>query len=382
VRPPQDTPSRRRFLRNASRVALAAPLVGGLPASSLARVPEANEAVRLGWIGVGGRGTSLLRSALNSVSVANLTVGAICDIDPAARHRAIEMCGAMAPVGIHDYKDLLARKDIDAIVIATPIYLHAEHAVAVLEAGKHTYCEKPLGTKPQDVKAIYDAVKKSGKRFQIGFQWRYHSGFLGLVDTVQSGKVGKVNFLEGQRHSPGYPTSGWYIDRKLSGDLIVEQAVHEMNVFCWLLGSHPLRAAGFGGINALEGIPAERTIMDHYAVTYEFPEDVTLTYSHCVYAPSGFGGLHMTVIGSDARATRLDGTTDLTLTQDGKRQKVDLPPLRNATELALQSFVSCVREDKEPLANIEAGRHATLMALLGRTAIHERRIVEWREVAL
>ena len=100
----------------------------------------------------------------------------------------------MKPAGIHDYKELLARKDIDAVFVATPIYLHPEHAVAVLESGKHCYCEKPLGPTPEGVKMIYDAVKKSGKKFQVGFQWRYHSGFLGFVDQLQGRRRGQDLF--------------------------------------------------------------------------------------------------------------------------------------------------------------------------------------------
>ena len=381
-----DTPgkivSRRRFLRNGS-LAAGVPLVAaGLPAASLANVQDANEFLRLGWIGVGGRGTSLLDRALRSVSVSTLKVNAICDIDPKARDRAIKKCGAMKPVGIHDYKDLLERDDIDAVFVATPIYLHAEHGCAVVSAGKHCYCEKPLAPTAEQVKQLYDCVKKSGKKFQVGFQWRYHSGFLGFVDQVQSGAAGKLSFVNGFRHVGGYPESGWYMDREKSGDLIVEQAVHEMNVFCWMLRSHPLRAAGFGGINALEGRPADRTMMDSYGVTYEFPGNIRLNYSHVIYAAGGFGGLDLTVYGGRHQACALEGTTSLFVTREGKRTKVDLPPLKDATEAAIQSFARSIREDKEPLANVDAGRHATLMSILGRTAIHQKRVVEWKEVAL
>jgi len=380
---PQNDVSRRRFLTVAGTAA-GGSLLAGLPASSLGNILGANDFLNLGFIGVGGRGSALLGHSLNSVSVSTLKVAAICDIDEKARNTAVERCGGMKPLGIHDYRDLLARKDVDAVVIATPIYLHAEHATAALKAGKHCYCEKPLGPVKEDVKAVYDAVKSSKKRFQIGFQWRYHNGFLALADVLQSGGIGKVNFVTGARHVPGYPTSGWYVDRKLSGDLIVEQAVHEMNIFCWVLKAHPLRAVGFGGINALKGVPPERTIMDHYSVTYEFPENITLQYSHCVYTPAGFGGLHQTFYGSEGRGASLEDTTRLSVTKDGQRTKTDvpLPKDQDATEIAIQSFAKCVREDKEPLANVDAGRNATLMAILGRTAIHERRAAEWKEVAM
>ena len=90
----------------------------------------------------------------------------------------------------------------------------------------------------------------------------------------------------------------------------------------------------------------------------------------------------MTVFGDAGKALELEGTVNLSVTSKGKKTKVDLPPLKDSTELAIQSFARSIREDKEPLANVDAGRHATLMSLLGRTAIHEKRVVEWKEVAL
>ncbi len=379
---PEKKPlSRRRFMKTAS-FAAGAPIAAGLPAASLGNIAGANEFLRMGWIGVGGRGSSLLGRALESVSVSTLKVNAICDIHRGRRDAAVQRCGGMNPVGIYDYRELLDRKDVDVVVIATPIYLRREHAVAAAESGKHVYCEKPLGRTPEEVRDVYEAVKKSPGKFQVGFQWRYQGGFLGLAKTLQSGAIGKVNFVQAQRHVGGYPTSGWYIDRNLSGDLIVEQAVHEMNIFCWVLGSHPLRAAGFGGINELRGIPANRSIMDHYTVSYDFPGNMSLRYSHCVYTPNGFGGLDFTFIGSGRRAASLEGTTKLFVTENDKKTETKLEPWGDATAAAIQHFAKSIREDKTPLCDVEAGRHATLMAILGRTAIHEGRVVDWSEVAL
>jgi predicted dehydrogenase len=186
----------------------------------------------------------------------------------------------------------------------------------------------------------------------------------------------------GRRHISGYPTAGWYGDPKLSGDLIVEQAVHEMNIFCWMLDSHPERAVGIGGINALQNSPPGRKLMDHYAVSYEFPRKITVNYTHCVYTPAGFGGLYQEVYGSDSRGAILENTVELSVTKEGKRTPVPMPPLRDSTELAIQSFAKSIREDTEPLANVDAGRRATLMAILGRTAIYENRSVPWSEVAM
>ena len=374
-----ESVSRRRFIKKAG-LAASAPIVAGLPAASLSNVVGANDFLRLGWIGVGTRGSALLKRALDSVSVSTLKVAAICDIHEGRRGAAIKQCGGMNPVGLHDYRRLLDRNDIDAVFIATPVHLHREHAVAAVNADKHVYCEKPLGRTPQDVKDVYDAVKQSRKRFQVGFQWRYQEGFKAFVDVVQDGTIGQARFVEAERHVGGYPTVDWLVNRDLSGDIIVEQAVHEMNIFCWLLRSHPLRAAGFGGMNEVRE-PPERTILDHYVLSYGFPNDVALRYSHCIYTPAGFEGVRFAVFGSEKRGAAYAGT-NLSVTKDGNRTKVDLPAWGDATLAAIRSFAECVREDREPLSNVDAGRWATLTAILGRTAIYEQRVVEWSEVAL
>lgn len=371
--------SRREFVkRSGTGVAAGTAALAGFPAVLESGTAGNQEEVRLAWIGVGGRGSSLLSQAMDHVSTSNLRVTAICDVDPRARERGIRRCGSMRPAGIDDYRRVLEMKDVDAVFIATPIYLHAEMAVAAAQAGKHTYCEKPLGRTAGEVKAIRDAVRKAGIRFQVGFQWRYDVRWQNSVKRVQEGEIGPVHFISASRHVGGYPTSGWYIDRNLSGDLIVEQAVHEMNVFCWLMQGPPLLAAGFGGINALAGVPETRTIMDHYTVSFEFPGDVHLSYSHCVYTAPGADGLEQMVLGNRAAMDLRNATVH----RDGKTTPTEFESLPNATGRAIASFVDCVRNDREPLSNLEAGRNATLMAILGRTAIHEKRVARWEEVAL
>jgi predicted dehydrogenase len=285
----------------------------------------------------------------------------------------------MRPVGIEDYRKVLELKDIDGVVVATPIPLHKEMGVAAAQAGKHCYMEKPLGRTPEEVKALYQAVKASRIRFQVGFQWRYHVTWQDTIAKIHAGEIGKIHFIQAYRHIGGYPESGWYVDKTLSGDLIVEQAVHEMNIFCWLMKGPPLAAVGFGGINALANRPPNRTIMDHYSLTYEFPEGVHLSYSHCVYMPGIPGsGLKQLVCGNQTAADLVTGT----IYQGGQTVKADYPEISEPTGKALAAFVDCVRNDTEPLCNVDAGRNATLMSILGRTAIYEKRQATWKEVAL
>ena len=374
--------SRRDFVKSSALAAM--PLALGLPSILSAKNP--GDQAQVGFIGPGGRGSSLLASIINQVSSSNVRVAAICDIDEGRLNTAIERSPGPKPDGYKDYRKLLERKDLDAVFIATPVYLHSEMAVAALEAGKNVYCEKPMGRTPQECRAVMDAVKKAGAdkptggpKFQVGFQWRYQEVWQRSIELVQKGEIGKVLFLKAQRHTTGdLPrATPWYFKRDLSGDIIVEQAVHEMNIFCWLLNAHAEKAAGLGGIGRFVDQPAGRSVMDHYSLCLEFPQGVRISYSHCFFAPQGFAGLHQHVYGEQGGIDLVDGVVH----KDGKATRLDVDRV-DATEAAIKHFFKCVHEDTPVLANAEAGYRATMTAILGRTAIHSGKAVSMSDPAM
>ena len=122
---------------------------------------SANDSVRVGFIGVGNRGSLLLR---NMLKVPGVKVVAICDIDPATLKAAIDAATAAghSPDAYAEYRKLFDRKDIDAIVIATPADFHKEMAIASLEVGKHVYCEKPMAVTPEDCRQVTNAAGAAG----------------------------------------------------------------------------------------------------------------------------------------------------------------------------------------------------------------------------
>jgi myo-inositol 2-dehydrogenase/D-chiro-inositol 1-dehydrogenase len=139
---------RREFLSAAAALA-------GSAALSSAQDRE----IRTGFIGVGSRGGSLLKQ---TVTQQNVKVAAICDIDPETRDRALSLAGRDNPKSLTQWKAMLDLKDVDAVFIGTPCYLHAEMAAACLEAGKYVYCEKPLGITPEQIALVLRAARRSG----------------------------------------------------------------------------------------------------------------------------------------------------------------------------------------------------------------------------
>jgi predicted dehydrogenase len=350
------------------------------PAVLSAQSPSSE--IRAGIIGVGGRGSNLLGRILQSPGV---KLVAICDIDPEALKRAAETAKDQSPELMTDFRRLLDRKDIDAVFIATPVNLHKEMAVAALEVHKHLYLEKPMGRTAEDVKAVYQASRSSRGLLQVGFQLRHDPFRSAAVKHIREGGIGRVVYMQANRHTTDLPRrTAWYFDASVSGNMIVEQAVHIVDIMNWLMNGHPVKAYASGGIHAYRDQPPGRTTYDHYIAIYEYPDDVRLAFSHIFFDPSGFSGITERVWGTEYAIDLPTATVYKLDPQARERAQPEKLAVERAGEnmnqLAVDAFFGSVREKREPLNNAEWGRLATLTAIMGRTAIEEQRIVRWDEV--
>jgi predicted dehydrogenase len=186
--------TRRRFLQSAA----AAPLVYSVASGR----PAASDRITVGFIGVGTMGRGHLGSLLG---MADVQVLAVCDVEPTRREDAKkrvedryskqkEKADYKGCAAFNDFRELLARKDIDAVVIATPDHWHALPCVEAAKAGKHIYCQKPLTHTVSEGRKIVDAVKKANVIFQTGSQQRSEFGgnFRKAVELVRNGIIGKI----------------------------------------------------------------------------------------------------------------------------------------------------------------------------------------------
>ena len=222
--------SRRDFLKIGAGAGLAATLSSHRARG--AAQPEEGKPLRVGCIGTGGRGSYLLRQVLELGGVEVVT---ICDINPDNLKRAqdlVEKRSGKRPEGFgayaYDYRQLLARDDIHCVVLATPCYWHSTMYVDAINAGMPFYGEKPLGITAEGVKAVNEAHKKNPNViFQIGFQWGAHPARRDIIQKVREGLIGELLDGSFQRLNSWDTHSRWYAQRKLSGDWMLEQAVHE-----------------------------------------------------------------------------------------------------------------------------------------------------------
>ena len=172
--------------------------VAASTAAGASRVLGANDRIRLGLIGVGGRGSDHVKELVRRKDL-NIAVGAVCDVWRVNREKAaatVEKEFGAKPKTTTDYRELLNWKDVDAVVIATPDFSHPIILKAAVEAGKDAYVEKPFGTTFPEVKAAYQAVKQSRQVVQVGTQRRSDGQFQAAANAVRGGQLGKVTRVE------------------------------------------------------------------------------------------------------------------------------------------------------------------------------------------
>lgn len=349
-----------------------------MPALLQAQSP--NDTIRVAVIGVGNRGSYDLK---NVIKVPGVKIVALCDLDAERLEKAKATVSAAGdePATYTDFRKMLdERKDIDATIIATPVDTHKMIAIDALEVGTNVYCEKPMATTPEDVRLMVAAAKSAKGIFQAGFQLRHDPRRRTAIEFIHSGGIGKVVFLQGYRHTGDLPhETPWYFDRTRSGDNIVEQACHILDLFTWTAGTHPLRAYGSGGINLFKDDPPGRTTMDNYAVIYEFPEDLRLVFSHIYFDPPGFSGIKERVYGAKGA---IDLPTATWIEREKKGEiKLEVPDAgADSTYLSLAAFIDDARGHKTPLNNADSAALSTMVAMMGRKAIYERRVVTWEEM--
>lgn len=210
--------------------------------------------------------------------------------------------------GLAGYQRLLDSQ-LDAVIIETPPYFHPEQASAAVDAGKHVFLAKPIAVDVPGCVTIADAGKRATEKkrvFLVDFQTRAHELYREALRRVRKGDLGKL--IMGEAHYPwrgggrGAPPSGaearlrsWYYVLELSGDFIVEQSIHALDVATWILDADPIRAVGTGGHGARPG----NSIYDHFAVTYWFPEDVVLSFTSIQAIPEVKDEIRVRVFGAN-----------------------------------------------------------------------------------
>lgn len=342
-------------------------------------------AVRIGLIGLGNRGTNLLRTILE---LPGAEIIALADPDPRATRRATGICqkaGRAIPAVFEDAASLTSREDVEAILAAVPCDLHATAAREAIAGGKHLYLEKPLAPTLAECDSIRSAAaQRPDLNVHVGFQRRSNPRVREAIELIQSGELGEIVGCRGHwisSHGPVAGHDGWLACRARSGDWMVEQAVHLWDLLHWTLGSPPVVATGHGQ----RAERPDRDVTDWYHVVLGWDQpsiSVAFTQSW-IDAPDGEAGVSLKVVGARGSVELHSGVVAF---RDGRPRRVIQPGMVADTRLALAGFLAAVRspEPPPPPVRLAEAREATRIGLLVREAVDAglRRAVFMGEIPL
>jgi predicted dehydrogenase len=339
---PSDSPapenqaeiSRRAFIKNATAVAAAGLVLGGLGTEAVAQTPAASAApaapaaaptaaapaanaaagpeLKVAIIGVGRQGLNLLSKALN---IPGIRFTAVCDIWPFHGKRAVNLLGKYKQTATlyENYEDLLAKEQgLDAVIIGVPDWMHAPITVAALKAGIHVYCEKEMSNTLEGARSMVLAARESKKLLQIGHQRRSEPRYLHALKLLYNDKiVGKFTRCEGQWCRPVAQNEKWPKAEELSADVLkkygyanMEQFVnwhwfkaysggpiadlgsHQIDIFNWFLKADPVAVMADGGNDYYPG----REWYDNVQALYEYKLPTgTVRASYLLTNTNGYG---------------------------------------------------------------------------------------------
>jgi myo-inositol 2-dehydrogenase/D-chiro-inositol 1-dehydrogenase len=407
-------PDRRAFLAGATA---AAGFMIVKP--QLVRGAQANSAVRVGLLGCGGRGT------VDATSIAingGARITALADLfedrlvsakkhfdEVAAKQHRTGVAASQMFQGSHAAEQIFNSAEVDAVVIATPPYFHAQHLAAAVAAGKHVYCEKPVGVDvPGALRAIETGKRAEGRvSLDVGFQIRKAPPFVELVRRIHAGALGEISCGEAYYYCPflkmpDYPKASpvelrlrhWLHDRVLSGDIIVEQNIHVVDICNWVLQGHPVKAVGAGGRKGRSESPGDN--WSHFDVVFYYPNDVHVSFSSCQFgkapfeASERFFGTRGSSISPYSGSLQIAGEEpwvwnndvakpgprphgDFSLTGDFSDNLAQADSEKHAD--FIQSIVTGKFHNQAAL-----GAESALSAMLGRTAAYTGREATWDEL--
>ena len=378
---------------------------------------EANSAVRHALLGCGNRGSSVAESFARNTSA---RIVALADIFPdklAAGHDRFNqiLASLNQPAiddkqlfkGPHAFEQLANSKDVDLIQISTPPFFHVQHLEAAVASGKHVYCEKPVGIDIAQAKHALEIAKrvKPNQSVDVGFQCRMAPPIAALQEKIKAGDLGKIVTISGNYNAPAstekkpvgtgkdeYRLRNWLWDRVLSGDILVEQNIHIIDLANWMVGAHPAKASATGGRNVLTHWG---DIWDNYQVDYTYPNDIHFSFASTQFGTDGVFDAGLKLFGVSGSATcpysgpvALTGPnawswkdSEGTATGSGQfaANGAFNDNLKYADREKERSFIDSIVAG--PAHNqIAAGVETALSCMLGRMAGYHKREVTWDEM--
>ncbi|MGA3168651.1 MAG: Gfo/Idh/MocA family oxidoreductase [Terriglobia bacterium] len=380
----------------------------------LVRGTAANSQVRFGILGCGDRGTAVGTGFVQNAGARVTAIGDLFgdQLEAGRKHfDEIQQGKGYAAIdssqlfkGPNAYKEIVASKEVDFILITTPPYFHPHHLETVVEAGKHVYCEKPVAV---DVPGAHHAIqigeKAKGKlSLDVGFQIRMSPPMVELTRRIHEGAIGKVAcglayYYCGHVDLPEWSGASpeekrlrnWAWDIKLSGDIIVEQNIHVIDMCNWMLGGHPVKAMGARSRKARTDAG---DCSDNFNVVFTYPGDVQISFGSTQFDNPTFDAC-VELFGTDgASEAHYDSRVNIV----GKNKwDAGLEAPKEGEQFSAAGTFKGSLDQADPekqkafVASITSGEfhnqaalgaESAMSAMLGRTAAYSGKPITWEEL--
>ena len=385
--------TRRRFLQTAAGVLASAP--------AILRADRVGSDLKVGLIGCGGRGTGAAAQALAADDKAVLW--AMADIDMGQIEKSMAQVEKRQPgkvkveparrfIGLDAFQKVID-SGVDVVLLATPPGFRPQHLRAAVETGKHIFCEKPVATDAPGVRSVYDSVrmaKQKGLSLVSGFCWRYNNMVRAAMEQVENGAIGDVvayyatfytspvkPMPPADTRPPGmsdieWQIRNWYNFVWLSGDSIVEQAVHSADKISWVMHDKPpVSCVAVGG----RQIPAHGgNIYDHFEVNYLYPNGVR-AFLACRQQTGCYNENADYILGTKGRLTIGRGALPRI---EGETKWIYRGPKNNMYQEEHNVLFRSIRRG-EPVNDGEWMTTSVMVAMMGRMAAYTGQQLTWEQ---
>jgi predicted dehydrogenase len=385
---------RREFLAGAT-----AGMTAGLMVHSSLAAAEQTRLVRIGLVGCGGRGSGAINDSLTIND--NVSFVAAADLYP-------EKCGALRKTmteahegkvaipdsamhgGLDGYKRVLDDPSVDLVLLASSPGFRPIHVRAAVEAGKHVFAEKPGCVDPAGYRAClaaHEAAVSKGLSVVVGTQYRRQVNYIGAVEQIRAGAIGDIvgataRYCTGsiwfRDRKPGmsdaeYQLNNWMHHIWLSGDQIVEQAVHNIDTINWVMGSPPVSAFGSGGRFTR---PEESEMWDSMSLEYEYPGDRVVSFM-CRQIPGAANDVGNVIHGTEGIChIGASNAGSRILDRSGKQVWEMAGSIADAYKQEHKDLVDSIRAGT-PIVELAQLADSSLTAVLGRVAAYTGQKVSW-----
>ena len=391
--------SRRQFLHTGSSALATASLLGALPLERSVHAAGSDQ-LKIALIGCGGRGSGAANQALSTSG--NVKLVAMADVQPDKLSKSLENLKTQHAAAVDvpadrqfsdfdGYKKAIAACDV-AILATSPGFrpIHFEEAI---NQGKHVFMEKPVATDAPGVRRVLEAAKLAktkNLKVGVGFQRHHETAYNETIKRLHDGAVGDIEILrcywdgssrDGVEREPGegemhYQIRNWYYFTWLSGDHIVEQHIHNIDVCNWIKGTHPVRAQGMGG-RQVRKAKRHGQIFDHHFVEFEYADGARM-FSQCRQIPGCWTSISEHVVGTLGSADLVQGRSVFAIKGQNAWRHASKGPRKDPYQQEHDDLFEAIRNDK-PFNEAETGALSTMTGIMGRMATYTGQQIDWEE---